>query len=192
MAYYDPYPLVTLDRPLCLIGFMGCDVHSICYFIASLTGLPSVEVDKLIEHKVGMSLAQLYLERGEEEWRRLEEHFLEKTLDMQPARLICLGDGALINPHNRSLCIQKSEVVYIRRPQRSLLKRVQKGRQEFPQRFPLWVNRELHSFEELQPLLDERIPTYESAHTLVDIGELSALEASQRIIKRLKLNTSVV
>lgn len=192
MAYYDPYPLVNLDKPLCLVGFMGCDIHSIGYFIASLTGLPFVEVDKLIEHEVGMSLAQLYLERGEEEWRRLEDYFLRKTLDMKPARLICLGDGALINPQNQSICLQNADLIYIRRPQRSLLERIQKGRRELPQRFPLWVNRAPHSFAELKPLLDERVPTYESAHTLVDIGDLSALEASQRIIKRLKLNTSAL
>ena len=188
MAYYDPYPLVTLDQPICLIGFMGCDVHSIGYFIASLTGLSFVEIDKLIEHEVGMSLAQLYLERGETEWRRLENHFLRKALEMKPARLICLGDGALLNPQNQALCLQNTELVYIRRPQRSLLERVQKGRRELPQRFPLWVNRIPSSFEELKVLLDERVPTYEIAHTLVDIGELSPLEAAQRMIKRLKLN----
>jgi shikimate kinase len=188
MGYYDPYPLIALERPICLIGFMGCDVHSIGYFISSLTGISFVEVDKLLEHDVGMSLAHFYLEHGESAWRALESKHLKRGLEMRPARLLCLGDGALLDPNNRSLCLDESDLIYIRRPHRSLLERVQKGRRTSPQRFPLWIDREPHSFQELRGLLEVREPTYEVANKLIDIGEMSALEAAQRIIKRLNLN----
>ena len=186
MGYYDPYPLVKLEKPLCLIGFMGCEVHSIVYFISSLTGLPFLELDKQIEHTVGMSLAQLYLEQGETRWRELESSYLKKALSMSPPRLICLGDGALLNPEHQQLCLSQSELIYLRRPQRSLLERIQRGRRETPQRFPYWVKKSPSTFSDLEELLTLREPGYEKAHTLIDIGDLGALEAANRIIKRCK------
>ena len=54
MGYYDHYPQVEISKPICLIGFMGSEVHSVAYFISSMTGLPYVELDKLVEHEVGM------------------------------------------------------------------------------------------------------------------------------------------
>ena len=184
MGYYDPYPLIDLQKPVCLIGFMGCEVHSIVYFISSLTGLPYLELDKQVEHAVGMSLAQLYLEEGETRWRELESIHLRKALAMSPARLICLGDGTLLNDKHQQLCLAKSELVYIRRPQQSFLERIKRGRVETPQRFPYWANKIPRSFEDLEPMLSLREPGYEQAHTLIDIGELGPLEAAKKIIQR--------
>lgn len=189
MGYYDPYPLIHLERPLCLIGFMGSDVHSISYFLASMTGLPFTEVDKLVEHEVGMSLAELYLREGELRWRQLEKHFLSKALSERPARLICLGDGALLRRENLELCLQSSELVYIRRPRISLLDRVTKARSENIQRLPYLVNAQPHS-DELLALLKEREVGYEHAHRLFDAGELSSLEAAHGLSVRLGWSTS--
>ena len=188
MSYYDPYPQEMLEQAICLIGFMGCEIHSIAYFLSSLTGYPFVEVDKLVEHEKGMSLAQLYLEQGEQVWRQSESEQLKNALSLKPARIICLGDGALLSKTNQKLCLEQSKLVYLRRPEQSLLRRVQKGRKENIQRFPLWLKSEPRSFDELLPLLSSRRASYEQAHTLIDIGELSALASAQHVIKRLKLN----
>ena len=185
MGYYDPYPLIYLDQPLCLIGFMGSDVHSVAYFLSSLSGVPFVELDKLVEHEVGMSLAQLYLEEGEARWRQLELKHLERALKMRPARIICLGDGTLLNDHAARLCAESSTLVYLRRPQQTLYTRVVQKRKESPQRFPLWVRQEPMNISELLPLLSTREPSYERADLLIDIGEMGGLESAQRLAKRL-------
>lgn len=189
MSYYDPYPQEMLDQAISLIGFMGCEIHSIAYFMSSLTGYPFVEVDKLVEHEKGMSLAQLYLEQGEKTWRSSESEQVKNALSLKPARIICLGDGALLNKENQKLCLEQSKLVYLRRPQQGLLRRVQKGRKDNIQRFPLWLKREPQSLDELLPLLNIREPSYELAHTLIDIGELSALASAQHVIKRLQLSS---
>lgn len=188
MSYYDPYPQEMLEQAICLIGFMGCEIHSIAYFLSSLTGYPFVEVDKLVEHEKGMSIAQLYLEQGEKVWRESESEQLRNALSLKPARIICLGDGALLSQANQKLCLEQSKLVYLRRPEQSLLRRVQQGRKENIQRFPLWLKREPNSFDELLPLLSSRRASYEQAHILIDIGDLSALASAQHVIKRLKLN----
>ena len=90
---------------------------------------------------------------------------------------------------NQKLCLEQSKLVYLRRPEQSLLRRIQQGRKENIQRFPLWLKSEPNSFDELLPLLSLRRASYEKAHTLIDIGDLSALASAQHVIKRLKLNT---
>ena len=124
MGYYDPYPQVEITQPVCLIGFMGSDVHSVGYFISSMTGLPYVEIDKLVEHEVGMTLAQLYLEEGEHRWRQLESDHLVRALRERPARLICLGDGSLLTKINQERCLSRAELIYIRRPRHVLLHQI--------------------------------------------------------------------
>ena len=184
MGYYDPYPQVRLAKPLCLVGFMGSEAHSVGYFISSMTGLSYVELDKLIEHDVGMSLAQLYLEDGERRWRQLEATHLSRVLKQTPPRLICLGDGSLLNPENQKLCLSLANLVYVRRPRAALLRNIQRGRVETPGRYPYWSQRIPHSVGDLDALLRSREPTYELAHTLIDAGELTSLEVARRLMTR--------
>ena len=186
MGYYDPYPQVILGKPVCLIGFMGSEVHHITYFLSSMTGIPFIELDKLIEHDVGMSLAQLYLEEGETRWRAREEVHLKRALDTSPPRLICLGDGALIAAENRRLCLQKADVLYVRRPREVLLENIQRGRREVPGRFPYWSTHAPQGIEDLTELLRRRESTYEAAPHMIDAGELTALEIAQKLIRRFK------
>lgn len=164
---------------------MGSDVHIVSYFLSTLSGVPFVELDKLIEHEVGMSLAQLYLEEGEERWRRLELKYLKKALKMSPARIICLGDGALLHEEAALLCAQEAVLVYLRRPQQTLYDRVIQKRKESPLRFPLWVRKAPDHQEQLLAQLSIREPGYERADLLIDAGEMGGLETAQRIAKRL-------
>lgn len=185
MGYYDPYPQVSLDKPVCLIGFMGAEVHHTTYTLSSMTGIPYVELDKRVEHEMGMSVAQLYLERGERFWRDVEATMLERALKERPTPLICLGASALLDPVSKERCLSQAEVIYIRRPREVLLESIQRGRRETPSRYPYWSQRHPQSLDELDPLLRSREPTYESAHRLIDAGSLSPLEVARRLMSRL-------
>ena len=187
MGYYDPYPQKSLKQPLCLVGCSGAEVHSIAYWISGLTGLPYIEVDKLVEHEVGKGLAHLYLESGEEEWRAVERRLLSRTLGETPPRIICIGESALLNPESLRECLRRSELVYIRRPRDVLLKAIQRGRVETPNRFPYWSRHAPTDLEELDRFLRPREPAYEAAQHLVDAGELAPLELARRLITRLAL-----
>ena len=184
MGYYDHHSQIILAKPLCLVGFTGAEVHSVGYFISGMTGIPYVELDKLVEHDVGMSLAQLYLEEGEDRWRQLESHHLAKTLDVRPPRIICLGDGSLLSSVNQQRCLSNAELIYIRRPREVLLHHIQRGRVEVPGRYPYWSRRIPSSVADLDDFLTIREPTYELAHTLIDAGELTSLEIARRLMSR--------
>lgn len=185
MGYYDYEPQVLLTRPLCLVGFMGSEVHSIGYFLSSMSGVPFVDVDKLVEHEAGMSLSKLLKLKGESHWRGLEYTVLRRSLEACPPRLICLGDGTLLKAESLHLCLQQSELIYLRRPRMSLHSRIRQGVDESPQRFPLLINQHFSS-EQLLEELTRREVSYERAHRLFDAGDLSALEAARALARRLE------
>ena len=76
--YYEHEPLVLLQRPIALIGFLGVDQHGLGRDLAALSGLTLIEVDRWIEHEAGQSLVSLVQTQGIEALRQLEDRFSPK------------------------------------------------------------------------------------------------------------------
>ena len=184
MGYYDPYPTHQLEKPLCLVGFMGAEIHTVGYFLSSMTGLPFIELDKWIEHESGKTIAHLYYEQGEQEWRRIERYCLKKALDTKPFSIVCLGDGALMDKQNQRLCRQKSTLFYLRRPLNLLYQKILMGRKTHPQRYPYFILGAPQE-KEVETYLDRRVAGYEKAQVMMEMKDLSPLEVAQKVMKRL-------
>ena len=99
--YYDYTPTVTLDKPLVLAGYLGEENRQLGYKLAALTGLPSIDLDRKIEHHSGRSIWELIWSEGETSYRELERRHLTQSLRERPCGVLTVGDGALIDPANR-------------------------------------------------------------------------------------------
>jgi shikimate kinase / 3-dehydroquinate synthase len=95
-------PLVTqvgaLGKHLALIGFMGAGKSTIGRDVAARTARPFVDTDEEIERLHG-PIAELF-ERGEPQFRRIEEQVVAEALAGPPA-VIALGGGAVLSEHTR-------------------------------------------------------------------------------------------
>ena len=40
-GYYDPYPQVSLERPVALTGFFGAQVEQVAHALSARTGVPA-------------------------------------------------------------------------------------------------------------------------------------------------------
>ncbi|MDD9935042.1 MAG: hypothetical protein OXT09_15630 [Myxococcales bacterium] len=78
-GYYDPHPRYLLERPLCVIGFMGAGAARTARALASRAGLPFQDLDRIVEHVAGMSRARLMVSRGPERLRDTEREQLERV-----------------------------------------------------------------------------------------------------------------
>jgi shikimate kinase len=183
--YYGHHPVVALERPVALIGFSGAGVHKAGWFLASLTGLPFSDLDRKIEHAASRSLGQVQVEEGEQAWRRLERQLLRQELGATPPRLLCLGEGALLDPALQEQVLAQATVVYVRRPRERLLQGIHEGLREAPSRYPMFLGRFPLTAAALEPLLMLREPGYERAQLMVDAGSLGAVETAQLIARRL-------
>jgi 3-dehydroquinate synthetase/shikimate kinase len=95
-------PLVSevgaLGKHLALIGFMGAGKSTIGSEVAERTARPFVDTDAEIERLHG-PIPELF-ERGEPEFRRLEEQIVAEALAGPPS-VIALGGGAVLSEKTR-------------------------------------------------------------------------------------------
>jgi shikimate kinase/3-dehydroquinate synthase len=89
----------ALGKHLALIGFMGAGKSTIGREVAARIQRPFVDLDREIEKRHG-PITKLFEERGEEEFRRLEEQALADAL-AGPNAVLALGGGAVLSTVNR-------------------------------------------------------------------------------------------
>ena len=83
----------AVDKHLALIGFMGAGKSTLGRELARLTHRPFVDTDEEIERRFG-PISELF-ERGEPEFRRIEEQIVAEAL-AGPTAVIALGGGAVL------------------------------------------------------------------------------------------------
>jgi shikimate kinase len=99
-GYYDYTPLVQLDTPVVLTGYLTEFTRAVAYRAAALLGLPYHDIERLIEHEAGQDIAKLVFDGGETSYRQLEALCLQRVLRERPSGLIALSDGGLLDDDN--------------------------------------------------------------------------------------------
>ena len=179
--YYEHGPLVLLQRPLVLIGFLGVDQHGLGRDLAALSGLPLIEVDRWIEHEAGQSLVSLVQTQGIETLRQLEDRFLAQALTTRPSGIVVLGDGALLKEGNLRQVLDKATLVYLKL---SLASTYWKLRHQAVRPHPLLLQPP-ESTAELRPLLAERQGGFDQAHVTLDMDEMTPEAALRHLLDKL-------
>ena len=179
--YYEHGPLVLLQRPVVLIGFLGVDQHGLGRDLAALSGLPLIEVDRWIEHVAGQSLVSLVQTQGMEALRQLEDRFLAQALTTRPPGIVVLGDGALIKEANLRQVLDKATLVYLKL---SLASTYWKLRHQAVGSHPLLLQPP-ESTDELRLLLAERQGGFDQAHVTLDMDEMTPEAALRHLLDKL-------
>ncbi|WP_195183756.1 shikimate kinase [Streptococcus infantis] len=154
-----------------LLGFMGAGKSTIARNLAP----DFVDMDTLIEERLGMPIARFFEEKGEAAFRQIEEEVLADLLKTD--QVISTGGGIVISPRNRALLKQNPDNIYLKADFETLYQRISVDKDN--QR-PLFLN---NSKEDLAAIFDERQAWYEEvASQIVDVSRLSPEE----IIEELK------
>ena len=138
----------AVDKHLALIGFMGAGKSRLGRELARLTGRPFVDTDEEIEKRFG-PIGELF-ERGEPEFRRIEEQVVVKAL-AGPTAVIALGGGAVLSEVTRKRLAAMAFVAYVTVDADTAWERVKESGR------PLARDR-----EQFVNLFGERIDLYES------------------------------
>ena len=101
----------AVDRHLALIGFMGAGKSTLGRELARLTGRSFVDTDEEIEKRFG-PIGEL-IERGEPEFRRIEEQVVAEAL-AGPTGVIALGGGAVLSQTTRERLSRTAFVAWVR------------------------------------------------------------------------------
>jgi shikimate kinase/3-dehydroquinate synthase len=93
--------LNALDRHIVLVGFMGSGKSSLGRLLGDKLERPFLDLDAAIEERAGRSISELFAERGEEEFRRIEEHAVRVALAAAEPSVLALGGGAVTSAETR-------------------------------------------------------------------------------------------
>ncbi|MDS8441963.1 shikimate kinase [Streptococcus pneumoniae] len=153
-----------------LLGFMGAGKSTIA------RGLDSnyLDMDALIEKRLGMSIANFFTEKGEEAFRQIESEVLADLL--QRDQVVSTGGGVVVSQRNRDLLKTNSDNIYLKSDFETLYQRISADQDN--QR-PLFLN---NSKEELAAIFQERQAWYEEvASRVLDVTNLSPEEIIEEL-----------
>ena len=183
-GYYDPYPVLELDRHIALIGFDSDETRTVGFRLAGMLGVPALDSDRLVEHHTGQSVWRLIWEKGEKHYRKLERRHLYRSLSARPFGVLSLGDGALMHPGTRAKVSSFCHLVALDRDLAGCywhLRSTEQADMDFWH--PLFPGR-LQSYNQVRPFFDARRPGIESAAETVSMVGRSPSSAALELYSR--------
>lgn len=151
---------LSFSKNVVLTGFMGCGKSTLGRRLAEKMAVAFYDTDNLVEKEEGMSISEIFSQKGEGYFRRAESDVIARLAKRRGA-VISLGGGAVKNPENISQLKQNGVVFCLDRDVRHLLGRPQQTR-------PLIKDKTL---EEIAALKAQRAPLYEVCDHKVLIKE---------------------
>ena len=152
-----------------LIGMPGCGKSSIAKLLSKKLSRSVIEADALIEEKAGMSIPEIFADRGEEGFRKLETEVLAEQGKLS-GKIISTGGGCVTRQENYPLLHQNGTIVWIKR-NLSLLPK---------------DGRPLSLKNDLGEMYEKRKPCYERFADIVINNDGEPEAAAQRILEALK------
>jgi shikimate kinase len=116
-------PLETRCRRIYLTGFMGSGKSTIGPILANTIGYDFADVDRTVERVEGKSVNMIFLESGEDHFRRLERAVVA-SLAVRDRMVIALGGGTMMDEENFRLVTGTGIVVYLKSTPEQLFRRV--------------------------------------------------------------------
>lgn len=157
-----------------LIGPMGAGKTTVAGLLGTQWDVPVRDTDDDVETQAGKTVADIFVEDGEEAFRRLEADAVARALT-EHSGVLALGGGAVLDPTTRER-LAGHRVVFL-----------QVGLSEAVKRVGLGVGRPLllgNVRSRIKALLDERAPIYrEVASHTVDTDERSPEDVAREIVR---------
>lgn len=190
-GYYDPYPRFILTRPMVIAGQIGCGARRVGRALTARTGLPFAEIDRLIEHEAGCSLAQIAASEGPARVARWSLAVMERLATQRPYSLIVL-DSAWPPTSSIKPLLRKLDFVHLQRDSAFLLERFDKERRRTGEWILDGLSTNEASADLLAPLRDRRLPLLREAQILLDAGKQNEIHTAELLLDSLEATVGAI
>ena len=136
-------------KNIVLIGISGSGKTSMGRRLAKRLSREFIDLDSLIQQREGLSIPRIFEERGEEGFRLAETEAIRAVSDSRNAVIAC-GGGVIIKEINMQLLSQNGIIVFMSRPVKDILERVNLNARPLLRESP----------EKLYELYRQRLPLY--------------------------------
>ncbi|MCL6430279.1 MAG: 3-dehydroquinate synthase [Anaerolineae bacterium] len=159
------------DRSIVLTGFMGTGKTAVGRALAEALGRPFVDMDAVLEERLGMTISACFASAGETAFREAEAA-LARELAPQRGLVIATGGGALVPEANRKAFLEHATVVLLECAPEEILRRLEGTSDR-----PLLAGADPR--EAVERLLESRRAAYEAIPLRLDVTHLSIPEVAE-------------
>ena len=161
----------TMTR-IIIVGYMGSGKTTVGKALSKDMGIPFYDLDWYIESRMRKTVAQIFAERGEEGFRKIEYNMLHEVAEFEDVIISC-GGGTPCFFDNMDYMNGQGETVYLKASPEVLYGHLKMGKTERP----LLKNK---TPEEMQVFiaeqLEKREPYYSKAKHTLDVNLLENYE----------------
>ena len=101
-------------KKIILLGYMGSGKSTIAKSLATKVGLPYLDLDEIIEKRENTTLKNLFSNKGELYFRKLEHEVLSELMNNQNSFILSLGGGTPCYANNHEVIKgENRESVYL-------------------------------------------------------------------------------
>lgn len=161
-----------------LIGFMGSGKSYWARHLAESLQLPLLDMDEEIEKETGLSIAEIFSQRGEIYFRSLEHEMLKEFIDDDEILLSCGGGLPCFND-NMALMNQSGLTIWLDPPVEVMVERLKRKKYKRPLLKDL-NDEQLLEFVNIK--LAERTAFYSQAKLIINPLDYSVESLTQKII----------
>jgi len=163
-----------MKASLVFVGFMGAG-KSTALHAARAEGLPTVEIDQLMERSFGSTIPEAFEAHGEEGFRAREAEIVGSLLEnADDGGAIALGGGSVLSPRIRE-ALGRHTVVWLQVDAAEAWRRIAHSDR------PL-----ASSAEDVEELLDVRLPIYEElADAVVPMGDRNIVRRALPMLRQM-------
>jgi len=158
-----------------LTGFMGAGKSTVGRLVADDLDARFVDMDDVIIETVGMTINDIFRDRGEAWFRDVESQVLQ-NLAGKDSLVISTGGGVIERDENRAVMMASGTVVFIDTPWDVIMDRLSLVKDR-----PLAKSAE--GWEKIRRLYEKREPLYRQAHFTIEADHKTPDQVSGEIVK---------
>lgn len=167
------------NQNIILIGFMGTGKTAVGKLLARKLHRRFIELDRLIEKREKKSIPQIFSQKGEAYFRKVERKLLRNTTSMKKI-VLATGGGMVLNPLNVRDLKKNGILVCLTASLGEIARRTSLNRNR-----PLLQNK--NRFQTIKKLLKFRRPLYrKAADFFVNSSDKNARQTAALIMNRLE------
>ena len=164
---------------LVFLGMMGSGKSSIGSIVAKKLKIEFIDVDRVIENELGLSIKDIFKNKGEAFFRKIEEKTTLKKLKLNNV-VVSLGGGAFLNKKIKKEILENHLSFWLNWDHKTLLRRI-KNSQKRPLAFESSEN-------DLIDLIKKRSKAYSKALYEIRCDNLSKNEVVKKILEIYETN----